>query len=415
MNKSIPKFLFFLCAFFTLLNASAQEQFLTGSVISPKGDTLSGYIDYKTWKTNPKEITFKNQLDQTPVLFTPSNIQGFTVKNDIYLSATVNTQTNSQDAKNLENVANIKLKEEQVFLKTLINGTESLYVYEDEQHLINFYILQDGKIMLLPYKRYLKETTTLAENNKYKGLLSLYLKDCPTIQSEINKASYTQESLTTVFEKYYKCIGSEISFKKTKEKVDLEFGIVAGISSTNLEFSNDKQFKYLTGEFDSSTNFTAGLSFDIIFPQHHKKWSIHNDLLYITYNNTSTYEDYTNENIYTLYETEIGNSFIELNNLVRYSQNLGKLSIFFNAGISNGFVIKEDTYVRKESHNYSNVDITETEATPNSSSIETGPILGAGLTYKNMALEFRYKFSNGVFQQFDSKVNRLYVLLSYKL
>jgi hypothetical protein len=47
---------FFLLPFFSL----AQTNYKPGYVVTLKGDTLRGFIDYKEWIKNPKYISFKN-------------------------------------------------------------------------------------------------------------------------------------------------------------------------------------------------------------------------------------------------------------------------------------------------------------------------------------------------------------------
>ncbi|QDO92974.1 PorT family protein [Formosa sediminum] len=416
MKTPIFKFILLPLSFFLFFNiSSAQENFLSGYVVSTTGDTISGYIDIKDWKTNPKEITFKKELNQNPIIYDTSSIKYFNAQDNAYISAIVDIEISSRDIQNLKNDANLKLEKRDVFLKVLINGNKSLYYYKDEHNKTNFYIKENDKFILLTHKTYLKETINIVENNQYKGQLIFYLNDCKNIQSQINNATYTQESLTSVFEKYYKCIGSEIDFKSTKEKTALEFGIVAGITNTNLKFNNEKHSIYLNGDYASSTNLAAGLFLDIVFPKNNNKWSIHNELLYTSYSTKNTYIDYDTTDTYSSYNSEIGHTFIELNNLLRYTQPLGKLSVFLNGGISSGFVISDENYLKAERHNYSNVIITEAEATPNSSTFEFGFSLGTGITYQNIGLDIRYKFSKGVFSQFDSKINRLYVLLSYKI
>jgi len=48
-----------LLPFFSL----AQSNYKTGYIVNLKGDTIHGFIDYKEWDNNPKEITFKDNLN----------------------------------------------------------------------------------------------------------------------------------------------------------------------------------------------------------------------------------------------------------------------------------------------------------------------------------------------------------------
>ncbi len=59
----------------------------------------------------------------------------------------------------------------------------------------------------------------MTENNKYLGQLTLYLNDCPSLQKNLENTSYTQKSLINLFQNYYECSQSEISFQKEEEKI----------------------------------------------------------------------------------------------------------------------------------------------------------------------------------------------------
>jgi hypothetical protein len=75
-----------------LFQLSAQVNFLPGYVVSPKGDTLKGFIDYRNWENNPDRITFREKADGTPKTYGPLDIRMFSVSNDQYFGAVVKVE-----------------------------------------------------------------------------------------------------------------------------------------------------------------------------------------------------------------------------------------------------------------------------------------------------------------------------------
>src|ERR1700733_3263657 len=70
-------FLLFLLPLFTL----AQSNYKPGYVVTLKGDTLRGFIDYKGWDSNPTAISFKKAIsDNKPKVLTISNIGFFNIE-----------------------------------------------------------------------------------------------------------------------------------------------------------------------------------------------------------------------------------------------------------------------------------------------------------------------------------------------
>ena len=70
----------YLFAFFLSVSLSsfAQSNYKPGYVVDLKNDTLKGFIDYQEWEINPKEFTFKSNLNQSePQIFSIDNANAF--------------------------------------------------------------------------------------------------------------------------------------------------------------------------------------------------------------------------------------------------------------------------------------------------------------------------------------------------
>jgi hypothetical protein len=415
MNKieGFNKFGLLLIGILTFQLAFSQENYIPGYVINNNADTLFGFVDYRNWEMNPDKIKFKTNIEDNPISYSPTDIIEFKVEGEIYVSGIINTEVSPRQTDKLNYDAQVNLKVDTTFLQTLFRGEKSLYSYKNSYNRENFYIKQNTGFDLLVYKRYLKQQDgkrVLIENRKYLGQLTLYLSDCETINSKLENTSYKQKSLIKLFQYYYECSPSDISFQKEIEKFHTEIGVLAGVSLTSLKFRGD-YFDYLVeAEYNPSINFSAGIFFDIILPRNQGKWSINNEILFSTYKVTGSYE---NNNVVTT--TEIGYSYLKINNLVRFKYPIGNLFLFLNGGMSNGLAINETNYKKMESKSYPGRGV-EGLALNDTRKYEQGFILGTGVKYDRFSVEIRYEQGNAMSKSeaLNSSATRYYFLLGYR-
>lgn len=399
--------------------AFSQENYIPGYVIKNSNDTVFGFVDYRNWEKNPVMVKFKKNIEDAPISFNPIDITEFMVDGEIYVSGIINTEISPIQTDKLIDAPQINITVDTTFLQTLFRGKKSLYYYKNSDGRENFYIKQDTGFDLLIYKRYLKQQDSkrvITENRKYLGQLTLYLNDCETINSRLENTSYNQKSLIKLFQYYYKCSPSDISFQKGIEKIHTEIGVLAGFSLTSLKFSSDA-FAYLVeAGYDPSINFSSGIFFDFILPRNQRKWSINNEILFSTYKVSGSYEEYVSENRYSITTTEIGYSYLKINNLVRFKYPIGHIFLFLNGGISNGFVVNETNYKKRKSKFYTTDRVVEDLALDDTRKYEQGFILGTGIKYDRFSFEIRYEKGNGMseYMALNSSTKRYYLLLGYR-
>lgn len=357
-----------------------QENYIPGYVINKNGDTLQGTIDYRNWKYPPEKISFKNQINSTQIIFTPTDIMEFGVQDDKFISGIVETEISSSKINKLKAESLLNIKTDTTFLQVLFEGNKSLYFYKNDYNQDNFYIKRNTIFELLIHKEYLKEEkgkTVIAQNKRYLGQLNNYLEDCKNVKSILTNLSYNQNSLVKLFKRYYNCSISEPSFKATEANVLAEVGALAGISVSSLNFTGDDAFIYLTkGDYSSSTKATGGLFIDLVFPRNMRKWSLNNELLFTKYEFKTNSEDIEHQDQYSLFTTEIGFSYIKVNSLARYRMSTGRLGTYINAGVSGGFIISDNkNYNKEERHFYGIETIIEKKALEEFKKFEFGLLL----------------------------------------
>jgi len=413
--------LFVVWVLFSYLSYS-QENFFPGYVINNSGDTSKGFVDYKNWAINPKEVVFKSTATSSPTTFIPTDIIEFSVKDEIYVSGIVEVENTPVEDNKLDYDPKLKITVDTIFLQTLLKGKKGLYYYRNNNGRENFYVNKDSGFELLISKKYLirQGTTSFIFTRKdYIGQLNLYFNDCSTIQTKIENTSYDQRDLIKLFQDYHKCSSSEIGFQRKAERVHLEIGALAGASLTKLKFnSGDADYDYLENtNYKLSTNFSGGLSFDIIMPRNHGKLSLDNELTFSMYKTTGQYEFLDYNDTYKKLTTEFGYSYLKINNLLRYRFLFGNISPFINGGISTGIRLSETKYVKKEfTTTYSGTSVYEGSPLVQTKYYEQGFLVGAGIKSKNLSFEARLEKGDGMINvpSINAWATRYYFLIGYR-
>jgi hypothetical protein len=397
---------------FFLDTALCQENFLPGYLVMPQGDTVRGFIDYRNWQVNPNKVFFRKEQGDK-VSYEPSTLQAFSVKDELYISASIRIDENDSPVL--------------VFLQSMIRGNKDLLYYQHPDGRERFYIRQENNIDLLVYSSSTKVQdgkSVKAENKKYLGQLAFYLKDCQSIQSKMSGAKYNKKTLEELFRFYYECTQSRPLFQKKSEPFRIEKGFLGGTSTTSATFRTTDYFfaplyPYLTdGEFSNSLNFSGGLFLEFISPRNNGRMSSYNELLFTSFNLKGQYVQNNSPGVVSTTTTKFDYSYLKLNTLLRYKFPAGRNFIFVNAGISNGYAISSSNSTHKEITSSGTVVATQDGlAITNSRSYEFGLLGGLGFTRQKISLEGRYESSNGFSSTsgLGVTVSRIYFLLGYRL
>ena len=425
-KKFVERIILIIFGIVLFQTSFSQENYLPGYIIKLNGDTLRGFIDYRYWERNPDKISFQEKQISNKVNYNPMDIKGFCVLDEIYESAIIKTEISPNNTKELKQYdEELKFEVDTTFLQTMIQGVKNLYFYKNKYGKEQFYIRQDSSFELLIYKRYLTQVKNhldprfsehvINENKRYLGQLLLYFQDCPTIQTKLRDTEYKKKSMENLFQYYYNCTKSEIKFQKKTEKTSIEIGILAGISSTSLKFKGETKGYLVNAGYNQSVNLSAGLFADVSLSRHQGKWSIYNELIFTSYKVNGRFVNYLDEEKYTIYNTTIELSYLKMNNMMRFKYPIGNISVYANAGISNGFAINVTNFRKTESRFYSTTEVEIDKAIDGLRKYEQGYIVSLGSKFKKYSFEIRREWGNGMspIRVLKSSANRFYFLLGY--
>lgn len=388
---------------FFVLTSFGQGKYLPGYIILRGGDTLKGSINYSKFLKKSKVLNFK--VGENINTYTSADIDAYGTVSESYESAVIETGSDTAGRKN-----------NAVFLQTLFNGSKSLYSYINDEGKDKFYIKNGPTFELLVYDSYEKNVggrTIILENKKFLGQLNNYLHT-PSLQPILDKTEYNEKSLKKLFLRYYEITKDDIHFQQKTIKVKPEFGLITGLTYSTLKF-NGLYSPLGCTNFPSSVNFTTGIFFDVRLPKNLSRFSVNNELIYTSLK-VEGQSGYYSVDKYSTNYSDLEFSYIKMNNMLRYRFPVGKISIYLNAGITNGLAFNVKNYLRIERDYFSQHTIDETDALYHPRKHEEGYFFGLGTKFKRLSCEIRNERGNGMSSSLTllSRTNRYYLLLGYR-
>jgi len=238
----------FLLAFFIPFILSAQKNFKPGYVVNLKGDTASGFIDYKEWDYSPTRIVFKpSDANADEREHTAKDLSFFDITgNEAYRRFVVNISLHPVKLADISG-RDTSWKTDTVFLKVIHAGKKvSLFSYTDWIKE-RFYILKEGQQQPteLIIREYLKDgSLSLITENTYRGQL-ISLMNASGSYSEkllqrISEATYEEDDLKKIILLMNGTGKKEQLEEKKLQRVYWFAG--AGLQRDNLSFGVDHVF-----------------------------------------------------------------------------------------------------------------------------------------------------------------------------
>ena len=411
----MKKYFTLILVLLIIQNLTAQKHYLKGFIVQQSGDTISGFIGYNNWNDNPDYVNYRRTKEGQTIKYLPKDILAFGVKEDLFESSFVYHETSQRAIEILKFNPDLQLEQKQVFLRILYKGERTLAQYKSHSGIDNFYIYYEDEFKLLIYKKYLESIEgkrKVKTNKKYLGQLLIYFQKCPKLQSKIESSNYSLQSLAKVFGFYYaKCSNMPIQYKLKEEKDVFVWSVFGGITHQTVSF-----FNYMVVNesyaMEPSLSPAIGGALDITFKRSFKHWSLNSELMFTHIDTKNENELTSNGYLYTNWILKY--SYISMNNMFRYQYEFGKLQIFANIGMTNGYAFSMQS--SEETFN-SITNVTKTSDMELDRNKEFGILYGIGGRFmKKYQFEFRYQTSSGMSPYFTapSGIRRLFILLSYR-
>lgn len=233
----------------------AQSNYKPGYVVTLKGDTVKGFIDYREWGMTPESIDFKVALtDKNIAKYTPEDLNSFNITGlESYIRYNGAISTNPTDPDQVENYRDTSFSTGTFFLKVLEKGDRiALYSYKDRLKM--HFFIGDGPDYTpkeLIYRIYtdagydsnlgIAKSGTTIEKTYQKQISALALKYNELNDNlivYISKAEYSVGDLLQIVSKINHITKAEYNKKHySGSSVNLFLGVAANINATSPSIS----------------------------------------------------------------------------------------------------------------------------------------------------------------------------------
>lgn len=276
MNQKYKRYilLFFiiLCCNFS---SYSQITFDQGYFIDNSGKRTECLIKNVDWKNNP--VAFSYKLDEASEVLkaTVVKVKEFGISDNVkYIFAEVNIDRSGTQNNELSTQRKPEFSYEKLFLKALVEGEASLYVYTDGSLKRYFYNVTGTEIEQLVYKQYILPDARIVANNYYKQQLIYSFKCDDLKQTDFSALSCTKNALVRIFEEYNSCKQSTYKVYKRKKELKSAFNLSLQLGFANNEFSMENSDFGSKTTFDAKIGFRPSIEVEYLLPFNRNKWSI---------------------------------------------------------------------------------------------------------------------------------------------
>lgn len=364
------------------------------------------WIKNLDWRNNPKEIEYKREENGVVETANCTNIKefGFTEQKVKFISSWIKLDRSSEKQNSLSKSPEPVFNQEEQFLRVLVEGDASLYLFEDENSYKFFYTYKGSEMEPLIFKSYLNEDIEIRQNEEYKNQILKTLK-CEAITRDLlRKTRYRNNDLIDVFQKYNTCknpAGATNAFKQEiVRKSAFHLSARIGLNSTSASFdSQSKNFGEPYVDFGNKSGLRIGAEFEYVLPLYGNKWSLIIEPSYQSYKSEVTLNNFPNSVDYKSIDVPVG---------IRYYMYLNdKSALFLNAVFSYNIPMSS-----KIVYTVYNKPVE----------LDVDPVynfgFGAGYRFSDFSFELRYNTNRNLVNdeaRYVSKYNTTSFILGYRL
>ncbi|MBS7566557.1 hypothetical protein KHS38_19285 [Mucilaginibacter sp. Bleaf8] len=184
------------------ISTRAQSNYKSGYVITTKGDTLNGFIDYREWKTTPKFIEFKQAASSRELTrFYPGMLQAFEVSGmDHYITYIGRVSADKNIFPDLPSNLDTTTVQDTLFLEVTYAGSPVSLLKQQDDVKIRYFIKEHNAAPVeLPYHQYYVDGNNLGEQTPYRSILRAiagkYRGGDIGIHKTVNRTEFTESDL----------------------------------------------------------------------------------------------------------------------------------------------------------------------------------------------------------------------------
>lgn len=396
----------------------SQIKYEAGYIVTNDGQKQNVLILNKDWRNNPTQISYKISETEKAEIANLNSIQEFGVGDFLkYHRFTVPVDRSGTQVRDLSSNIEPEFSTETVFLRQLLSGEVNLYLYK-EGALERYYLsTADTEVTPLIYKEFRRENR-ISSNNKFREQLYNFASCPDTTPADLQKISYNRKELISYLESYYRC--QNLSYDLIEEenkKMQLNFGLKAGVDFANLEVKKGIYVQGTTIDLDPSLRI--GAEIEAVMPFNRNKWALFVEPFYTSQNI---------EKMHIISESQFNNHEVDLSvdykfisvatGLRHYMFITNSSKLYLSAAVSFDVKLKTSVLIDRDDRYELDpmLEDTRTDAYLN---------LGFGYSYGRASAELRYNSARRVsgsnlverhyVLDWESEVSSFSLVLGYKI
>lgn len=320
-----------------------QADFQPGYIITVAGDTLPGWVDARVLGAAADRCSFRATPDSPLQQFLPDSLRGY----------------GFDDGRTFRVMPAPKDSVFAGFVEVLAEGAGiALYRHQEV-----FYLARAGRpIKALTNTVKAKEVSTQVnrENREYRGVLLVYLADCPGLRSKIEQTALTERALLRLLAAYANCrelplrqYGPDLPYLRFRP------GVVVGLGLSQVRF-----FKFFSKEpftnitFDSYLGVSGGVRGVLTLPRSSQRIAIISELWWQRFK-TQGAGELVDGNIRRRYDIDLKQQYLKLPLAMRYQWGTYGSRWYGLGGISLNMDRRTISVFREEEESPNGVRTTE--------------------------------------------------------
>jgi hypothetical protein len=376
-----------------------QINFVKAYLIDNDDNRIDCLIKDTDWERNPREFEYKLTENDDIKIGNLNSVKEFLIgMSSKFIRVETDIDRSITELAKLENGRNPIWSREIVFLKVILEGKASLYVYREMNFTKFFYSVSGSEIKQLVFKEYRVERGVINTNTDFQQQLFSEVHCGQISVSDMETLRYNQKDLERYFRRYNECEGSPVvEFGKSEKRDVFNLRLNSGLNYSSLAISRIVGSSTFQSDYKGELNFRIACEVEYILPVNRNKWGVTFEPAYQYFRGKNPIGNYSKSLQYKSLDFSFG---------LRYYFFLNeKTKVFANVIVNSVASLDFDSYYEKE---YATIYLHNS---PNLA-------FGAGFEYQGLSVELRYYAPQEILDHYKtwfSEYQKTSFIIAYKI
>jgi hypothetical protein len=271
MNKYILLVMFWMCSSVVF----AQIVFEKGYFIDNEGQKTECLIKDSGWHFNPDGFDYKLSENAEVKKSNIQLVKEFGIGDHTkYIRAKVDIDRSEDNPDKLSKNRNPEFSNEILFLKVLIEGDASLYIFQGPEIRRFFFSVDSQEITQLVFKIFSTELKGIGYNYQFRQQLFTSVNCNESSAEKVRRLNYYENELRNYFIGYNKCKGQYLKIYDNSNQGDnFKLSLRPGVNLGHISLENTA-FAHLNYDFGVKAGLRIGAEAEFVLPFNKQKWTL---------------------------------------------------------------------------------------------------------------------------------------------